>query len=275
MVLHASLDRIFQTPSFENILITSSTWITQIDPSVLHLPVKPSIGTYYEGGLTEGIKKRVSLDVDIYRRDVRNYADDDQLLNTGVSYPIAFDRAVIYGAEAKVTLVRLGRLSGFASYSYMVGNAWYPVTGGLFLGEDAAAALSQTTGHFPDSQDQRNTLRTRLHYQVAKRLWAAAGANFGSGLPFAYEGNESQALAEYGQQVIDRINFARGRILPQLAVNASCGADLHQGDKISMRFQADGDNLTNRLNVIDFGGLFSGNAIGPGRSFSLRLTTSF
>jgi hypothetical protein len=275
MVLHASLDRIFQTPSFENILITSSTWITQIDPSVLHLPVKPSIGTYYEGGLTEGIKKRVSLDVDIYRRDVRNYADDDQLLNTGVSYPIAFDRAVIYGAEAKVTLVRLGRLSGFASYSYMVGNAWYPVTGGLFLGEDAAAALSQTTGHFPDSQDQRNTLRTRLHYQVAKRLWAAAGANFGSGLPFAYEGNESQALAEYGQQVIDRINFARGRILPQLAVNASCGADLHQGDKISMRFQADGDNLTNRLNVIDFGGLFSGNAIGPGRSFSLRLATSF
>jgi hypothetical protein len=33
--------------------------------------------------------------------------------------------------------------------------------------------------------------------------------------------------------------------------------------------------LNNRLNVIDFGGLFSGNAIGPGRSFTLRLKAGF
>lgn len=44
---------------------------------------------------------------------------------------------------------------------------------------------------------------------------------------------------------------------------------------MTMRFQADGSNLNNRLNVIDFGGLFSGNAIAPGRSFALRLTTNF
>jgi len=275
MVLHVSLDRVFQTPSFENILITSSQWINQVDPSVLHLPVKPSIGTYYEGGLTEAFKKRMRLDVNFYRRDVRNYADDDQLLNTGVSYPIAFDKAVIYGAEAKLTLVRLGRLSGFASYSYMLGNAWFPVTGGLFLGDDAVAALSQTTGHFPDSQDQRNTLRMRFHYLAARRLWFAAGANFGSGLPFAYEGDEATALAGYGQQMIDRINFDRGRILPLLAVNASLGADIYKSDHFTTRFQADGDNLNNRLNIIDFGGLFSGNAIAPGRSFALRLNTSF
>jgi hypothetical protein len=42
-----------------------------------------------------------------------------------------------------------------------------------------------------------------------------------------------------------------------------------------MRFQIDGQNLTNILNVIDFGGLFSGNAIGPSRSVSMRLTTTF
>jgi len=157
----------------------------------------------------------------------------------------------------------------------MVGNAWFPVTGGLFLGDDAIAALNQTTGHFPDSQDQRNTLRTRFHYQLAPRLWFAAGTTYGSGLPFAYDGDEPTALAEYGQQVIDRINFARGRILPSLAVNASLGADLYKGDRVTTRFQADGDNLNGRLNIIDFGGLFSGNAIAPGRSIALRLNTSF
>jgi hypothetical protein len=46
-------------------------------------------------------------------------------------------------------------------------------------------------------------------------------------------------------------------------------------EKINSRLQLDGDNLNNRLNVIDFGGLFSGNAIAPGRSFTLRLNTSF
>jgi len=42
-----------------------------------------------------------------------------------------------------------------------------------------------------------------------------------------------------------------------------------------MRFQADGQNLNNTLDLLDFGGLFSGNAIGPSRSFALRLTTAF
>ena len=44
---------------------------------------------------------------------------------------------------------------------------------------------------------------------------------------------------------------------------------------MTTRFQVDGQNLTNVLDVIDFGGLFSGNAIGPSRSFALRLTTNF
>ena len=275
MTLHGSYDRVFQTPSFENILISNSTQIEALSSQFLRLPVQPSKGNYYEGGLTEGFRNRVSVDANFYRRDVKDFADDDQLLNTGVSYPLAFDRAVIYGAEAKVSLVRLGPLSGFASYSYMVGNAWYPVTGGLFLGDNAAAAASQTTGHFPVTQDQRNTLRTRVRYQVGPRVWFAAGANYGSGLPFRYSGTEADAVAQYGADVISLINFERGRILPSMAANASLGMDLYKRDKMVVRFQADGDNLNGRLNVIDFGGLFSGNAIGPGRSFGLRLSGSF
>ena len=112
-----------------------------------------------------------------------NYADDDQLLNTGISYPIAFDHAVIYGAEGKFELIRLGNFSGFVSYSYMVGNVWLPVTGGLFLGPDASDAASQLSGHFPDSQDQRNTVGT-VSRSTDAALWLAAGAEYNSGLPF-------------------------------------------------------------------------------------------
>ena len=275
MVVHGSYDRIFQTPSFENILISSSPEIDALSDNFLRLPVKPSRGDYFEGGATKSVADRVRLDANVYRRDVRNFADDDQLLNTGVGYPIAFDKALIYGAEGKLTLVQLGALSGYVSYSYMVGNVWWPVTGGLFLGDDADAAAAQTTGHFPNSQDQRNTLRTRFQYGLGRRVWVAAGAEYGSGLPFKYGGDEQDALKQYGPAVISRLDFGRGRVKPQMAVSVSLGAYVYTSERIKMRFQADGSNLNNRLNVIDFGGLFSGNAIGPGRSFAVRLTGNF
>jgi hypothetical protein len=275
LIVHFSYDRVFQTPSFENILLSSSTVVESLNSSFLRLPVEPSEGNYYEAGLTKAFAGKIRLDANYFRRLVANYADDDQIENTTISYPIAFRKAVIYGAEAKLDLPDWHRFSGFLSYSYTLGNAWLPVTGGLFLGANATQAQSQLAGHFPDSQDQRNTVRGRLRYQVQPRFWIAGGVQYDSGLPFEFDGDPSTVLAEYGQQVLNRINFHRGRIYPSFQVNASAGADVYKSDRINVRFQVDGQNLTNVLAVIDFGGLFSGNAIAPPRSYSLRLTTSF
>jgi hypothetical protein len=276
LVMHFSYDRVFQTPSFENILLSSSTQVDSLDPTTfLRLPVQPSVGDYFEGGLTQGLFGRAKLDINYFRRVVDNYADDDQIDNTSISFPIAFRKAIIYGAEGKLDLPDWRKFSGFVSYSYEVGNAWNPVTGGLFLGDDATAAETQLTGHFPDSQDQRNTVRGRLRYQVHPRIWLAAGVQYDSGLPFEFDGDPSTALGEYGQQVLNRINFDHGRIDPAFQVNASFGADLYNSERVHVRLQADGQNLNNVLDVIDFGGLFSGNAIGPPMSYLLRLTTTF
>jgi hypothetical protein len=275
LLLHASFDRIFQTPSFENILISSSPQASQLDYPFLHLPVQPSRGNDYEAGASKAFFSHLRLDTSVYRRNARNYADDDQLLNTGVSYPIAFDHAIIYGIDSKLTLIENHGWSGYASYSYMVGNVWLPVTGGLFLGDDANIAVSQISGHLPDSQDQRNTLVARERYQLTHHLWLAAGASYGSGLPFEFAGTLPQALAEYGPAVISHLNFDRGRIHPQISANASAGIDLYRRDARTITLQIDSENLNNHLNVIDFGGLFSGNAIGPARSIFARLTTTF
>ena len=276
VIVHFSYDRVFQTPSNENILLSSSMAVESLDPeNFLRLPVEPSEGNYYEAGVTKAFLGQFSIDANYYRRLVNNYADDDQIQNTTISFPIAFRKSVIYGAEAKVSVPNWGRFSGYASYSYMVGNAWFPVTGGLFLGDDASDALSQLQGHFPISQDQRNTLRGRMRCQLASRLWVAGSIQYDSGLPFEFVGDPETVLEEYGPAVLSRINFDRGRIKPAFQVNASMGADVYRSDRMTMRLQADGINLTNVLNVIDFGGLFSGNAIGPSRSYMLRLTTRF
>jgi hypothetical protein len=274
-MVHFSYDRIFQTPSFENLLLSSSDAVKAISSNFLRLPVKPSQGDYYEVGLSTVFAKHLKLNANYFRRVLNDYADDDQVENTSISFPISFRKAIIYGAEGKIEVPEWHHFSGFASYSNEVANVWNPVTGGLFLGQNASDAASNLSGHFPASQDQRNTVRGRFRYQATSRIWFAGGVQYDTGLPFQFGGTADEALAQYGQQVIDRINFDRGRILPSFQVNASAGVDLYRGDRTRMRLQADGQNLTDVLDVIDFGGLFSGNAIGPSRSFSLRLTGSF
>jgi hypothetical protein len=275
--LHGSYDRIFQTPSFENILLSSSRAAESFDTSVpaVQLPVEPSHGNYYELGLTKAVFNRLRLDTNMFRRDVNNYADDSQVLSTGISFPIAFRKAVLYGAEGKLEVQNWNGFSGIASYSYIVGNVWNPVTGGLFLGDDASAALTQATGHSPDSQDQRQTIRARVRYQTAPHLWMALGSDYNSGLPFNPDLTPQQYETEYGQVVIHHLNFNRDRISPYLTENASAGIDLYNREKRSVKLQADAQNLSNRLGVVDFGGLFSGNAIGPSRQYDFRLVTRF
>ena len=275
LVLHASYDRAFQTPDFENILLSSSSAVTSLDPHVLRLPVQPSHGDFYEIGVTKGFFKKVSLDVNYFRRNMNNFADDDQLLNTAVSFPVAFRKAKVYGAEGKLAVPHWGRFSGYVSYSYMAASASLPVTGGLFLGDEATQALSNTSGRFWVSQDQRNTLRTRFRYQVAPRAWVALGAQYGSGLPFEFSGTPANAVAQFGQETVNRVNFDAGRVRPSFSLDATAGADLWKKDNFTLRLQGDVQNINNRLNLIDFAGLFSGNAIAPPRSYSVRLHTSF
>src|SRR5206468_6882489 len=133
--------------------------------------------------------------------------------------------------------------SGFVSYSYMVGSTYLPVTGGLFLGDDAANALSSAGGRFWDTQDQRNTARTRFRYLFVPRLWAAIGTEYGSGLPVAFEGTIDQATAQYGAQIVNRVNFTRNRVKPSFSLDASLGAEVWRRDALTVRIQADATNL--------------------------------
>ncbi len=275
LLAHLSYDRAFQTPAFENILLSSSPAVLSLNPEVLRLPVEPSHGNYYEAGITKGLPGPLRLDVNYFLREFNNFADDDQLLNTAVSFPIAFRKAHIYGAEGKLDLPHWGKLSGFLSYSYLVGSAHYPVTGGLLMGENVGEALQQTSGRFWVTQDQRNTVRTRYRYQIIPRIWLAAGGQYGSGLPVTFDGTYQQAVAQYGQTLVDRVNLDHGRVKPSLALDVSAGADLLRTDKVVMQLQVDGENLNNRINLIDFAGLFSGNAVAPPRSWDARLRFSF
>ena len=71
------------------------------------------------------------------------------------------------------------------------------------------------------------------------------------------------------QGVLAKLRAARGNldnVRPE---------ELWAHDQKSARLQADVQNLNNRLNLIDFAGLFSGNSIAAPRGYSLRLQGTF
>src|SRR5205823_2113727 len=85
LILHASYDRVFQTPSFENILLASSPDVVVLNQDVVRHPIEPSNGNYFEVGASKSFQGQLRLDANYFRRSVNNFADDDQLLNTSVS----------------------------------------------------------------------------------------------------------------------------------------------------------------------------------------------
>jgi outer membrane receptor for Fe3+-dicitrate len=128
----------------------------------------------------------------------------------------------------------------------------------------------------PVSQDQRNTARMRARYQVSRRLWIAGIAQYGSGLPVEADGSDIPSLVlQYGQQIIDKVNFNADRVRPNFSLDASLGADVWRRESRAVTFQITCQNLTDRLNAIDFAGLFSGTAIAPPRSVNARLRYDF
>jgi hypothetical protein len=275
LLVHASYDRVFQTPAMENLLLASSPEFVSVAPVVLRLPVRPARGNYYEAGITKSFLGKLRLDANVFRRDFRNYSDDDVLLDTGISFPIAFRKARIAGEELQLAVTRWGRFSGYLSYANQSGLGQGPITGGLFLGDDAANALADTS-KFAVSQDQRNTARARVRFQAHRRVWLAMGAQYGSGLPAKIgSADVNDLLAAFGPQILSRVNLQRGRVGPNFSLDAAAGAELFRSDQRSATVQIQAANLTDLLNVINFESLFSGTAVAAPRSVSARLKFTF
>jgi hypothetical protein len=275
LLVHGSYDRVFQTPALENLLLASSPKADAFSGIVLQLPVRPAHANYFEAGFTKSVAGVIRIDGNVFRRDFHNFSDDDVLLDTGISFPIAFSTAEIFGEEIQIAVPRWGRFSGFLSYANQKGTGQGPITGGLFLGSETSGVTD--TSKFPISQDQRNTLRARVRFQAAARLWFAVASEFGSGLPVSLDNSidYNDLLAQYGAAILNQVNFTAGRVRPNFSLDASAGATLYhkESKEISGQFQV--NNLTNRLNVLNFESLFSGTAIAAPRSVSARLKLAF
>ena len=171
-----------------------------------------------------------------------------------------------------------GRFSGFVSYSNQIGTGQGPITGGLFLGDDASGISD--TSKFPVSQDQRNTVHARVRFQATERLWLATSVEYGSGLPADLGGPVSADdinffLTQYGSAIVNHVNFTAGRVDPNFSLDAAAGATLFHKEAKDVTVQVEGKQSDQPRKRLNFASLFSGTAVGTPRSVSARLKLGF
>ncbi len=273
--LVASYDRVFQPPPIENLLLSSAAPTLGIDGVAGALAVQASRANFFEVGLHKAFGDVLRLDVTHFWRTFRNPIDDDVFLNTGLSFPITLDTARIEGTEVRLELPNWRRITSFVSYSNMLGRTSSPVTGGLFIAGGEADELRERVQHFPITQDQRNTVVAQMRFEPHSRVWVAWGARYGSGLPVELDEDAAEGEQPIPQAIRDRVNFERGRVRPNFSLDLSFGVKFWEKDQRSATVQFDLRNATDRLNVINFSGLFSGTALAPGRQGTIQLKLQF
>ena len=220
-VIRASYDRAFQTPAVENLLLASSGQTDAANDTTARLPVLPSRGNFIEAGITAGVANRLRLDVTAYNRSISQFADDDVFLNTGVSFPVAFDSAHIRRPGCQADGPAGTPLERLFTYSLLEGTARLPVVGGLFIGEDALAEL-EAQGEVAITQDQRHTVRGQLRFTPSDRCVAGHARCVTAAVcrwRFEGEADEAELAAQFGEATVAKVDFETGRVHANFSID--------------------------------------------------------
>jgi len=278
-VVRVSYNRLFMTPAIENLLLASSALAGQLSPLAVFEglsgvePIRPERQHAFETGFEQQVTPFVRVSVTAYNKQIRNFADKDQFLDTGVIFPITLFAGRVTGFETRVDLAEVKGLRGFVSYANSRSFGITPVTGGLFLTE-SVDTLKQPAFRFPNDHDQRTSGHFRLIYTRRAGWWTAIGARYDSGVPIEVPGEdfENEGISS---RILDEVNFERGRVRPRTLWDFSGGLDLRRNDPVTIGLQFDIQNLTGKFFIYNFESVFSGTHIGFPRLFSGRVVLKF
>jgi hypothetical protein len=77
-----------------------------------------------------------NADLAEYFKKIRNFSDEEQLLSTGIVFPISVAGADIRGTEVRLDWRDVRGFTSFVSYANARATITTPITGGLFLNDE-------------------------------------------------------------------------------------------------------------------------------------------
>ena len=270
--IRASLNRFFQPPQPEHLLLSSSAAARHLSPFATDdeqardsggAELEPERQTAWEVGIDQWFSGTVRLDAAYWSRHVRNYADPNVFFGTTIIFPNSVASGHAHGLDVRLEMARYRGWSSYVSYTLSKVEQTGPINGGLFL-EENILEIGPGTRFTPD-HDQRQTGAAGVTYQSGSRGFSASLAGrYESGTPLEVEEDDLADLMERPGN--DRVDFDRGRVRPRMVLDATLSRTLHRGRRTETSVRLAVLNLTDHAYALNFGNPFSGTHFGAPRT---------
>jgi hypothetical protein len=307
-VLRAAYARTFETPFNENLLLSSATGVGGLAQNVFGstgVPIDPGFRNQFNTGLQQAIGKFLVLDVDYFWKYTHNAYDFSTLLNTTITFPIAWHNSKLDGVTGRVSTTNLHGFQAYWTFGHTRARYFPPETGGLVPQGSPLAG-----GVFRIDHDQAFQSTVNLRYQRPHNAeWVAFTYRYDSGLVVSGIPDSDAAIALTPNQqasiglacggtfatVENPITACNGTVTSKLLTLPQAGQenDDHNPDRVKARnlfnlgigtdnlLHSEGkkritasiaiDNLTNEVALYNFLSTFSGTHFVTPRSVTARV----
>jgi len=283
--VRASINRLFQPPQPEHLLLASSPAaralspfadageeddpIGREDPHPGGADIAPERQTAWQAGVEQRLGA-LRLDAEYWRRHVRNYSDPNVFFGTTIVFPNSVARGLADGVDVRLEVPRYRGWSAYLSYTNSRVVQYGPINGGLFLEHDTLE-IGPGTAFVPD-HDQRHVAAGGFSYEHGEWGFSASlSGRYGSGTPVEVDGDEGGEPALARRPGAELVDFDRGRVRPRTVFDVSIAQALRQAARAGLSVRLTILNLTSRAYAFNFGNPFSGTHFGAPRTALLEM----
>jgi hypothetical protein len=294
-VLRLAYARTMETPFNENLLLSSATGVGGFAQNVFGsnaVAISPGFRNQFNGGFQQAIGRYLLVDADYFWKFTHNAYDFSTLLNTTITFPIAWHNSKLDGVTGRVSTTNLKGFQAYWTFGHTRARYFPPEDGGLI---PQGAAIGGSV--FRIDHDQAFQSTGVFRYQHKNAEWIAFTWRYDSGLVVSGIPDADFAMAALTPNQQTSIGLACGgvfatpdkpitscnglvtsklltlpqggqedddhnpdRVKPRHVFDLGIGTDnlLHteKREKVTLRFEI--ANLTNRVALYNFLSTFSG-----------------
>ena len=179
-VLRVAYARTFETPFNENLLLSSATGVGGLAQNLFgstSVAIQPGFRNQFNTGFQQAIGKFLLVDLDYFWKYTHNAYDFSTLLNTTITFPIAWHNSKLDGVTGRVSTTKLHGFQAYWTFGHTRARYYPPETGGLIPQGAPLAA-----GVFRIDHDQAFQSTSVFRYQHKNNEWVALTWRYDNGL---------------------------------------------------------------------------------------------
>jgi hypothetical protein len=281
-VLRGSYNRTYQTPPNENLLLSSSEAASVLVPASVrqtlgraYIVIRPERQNVFEGGIQQSLGRHASINAAVYHKNSRDMQDNDNFFNTGIIFPTSLLQSRTNGAELRVSVLPVRRISGSFSLTHYHTIVTPPFTGGLFLGSTALNLLN--AGPFVIDHDQKIGAHGVVQYAVQRNFWVSGAVRYDSGLVSNPSDPAQVASDRDYADLLPYVHLTSNppRVTPRTVADIAFGYEGYRQDRRVWDTVVQVANVTSTTGLYNFQSIFVGTRLIAPRSISVKLRWYF